>query len=71
MVDDTMDTLDEGEDELEEEAEGEVEKVLFEITAGKLGQAGKAGTELPVGPFPPLPCRVRRNLLRTIVLRGS
>lgn len=40
-MDDTLDSgvLGEDEDELEEEAEGEVDKVLFELTDGKLGQA--------------------------------
>jgi hypothetical protein len=47
MLDDTLEGLDEDE-ELEEEADEEVEKVLFELTDGKLGQAGKVGGELPV-----------------------
>lgn len=34
MLDDTMETLDD--DELEEEADSEVEKVLYELTAGKI-----------------------------------
>lgn len=38
----------EEDDELEEEADAEVDKVLFDLTNGKLGQAGKVGTELPV-----------------------
>ena len=43
------DTLDIGDDEeLEEEADAEVDKVLFELTDGKLGEAGKVSTELPV-----------------------
>lgn len=46
MLDDTLEGLDE-DAELEEEAEEEVERVLFEITDGKLGVAG-AGKELPV-----------------------
>jgi charged multivesicular body protein 3 len=33
---------------LEEEADAEVDKVLFDLTDGKLGEAGKASTELPV-----------------------
>jgi charged multivesicular body protein 3 len=39
MMDDTLDSgiLGEDEEELEEEAEGEVDKVLFELTDGKLG----------------------------------
>ena len=48
MVDDSLEALDEDNDELEEEAEQEVEGVLFEITDGKLGQAGKVGGKLPV-----------------------
>jgi charged multivesicular body protein 3 len=41
MMEDTLDSgvLGEDEDELETEAEGEVDKVLFELTDGKLGQA--------------------------------
>jgi charged multivesicular body protein 3 len=46
MLDDTLEGLDEDE-ELEEEAEAEVDRVLYEITDGKLGVAG-AGKELPV-----------------------
>jgi len=45
MMDDTLDMQDE--DELEEEADAEVEKVLFELTNGKLGEAGSVGTDLP------------------------
>lgn len=47
MMDDTLEGLDDDE-ELEEEADEEVEKVLFQLTDGKLGQAGKVGGELPV-----------------------
>jgi charged multivesicular body protein 3 len=44
MVDDAMEGLDE-DDELEDEADEEVERVLFEITDGKLGEgAGKLPT---------------------------
>lgn len=46
MMDDTMEALDD--DELEEEADAEVEKVLFDLTDGKLGQAGAVGADLPV-----------------------
>lgn len=46
-MDDTLEGLDDDE-ELEEEADEEVEKVLFQLTDGKLGQAGKVGGELPV-----------------------
>jgi hypothetical protein len=50
MLEETLD-MDE-EDEIEEEADAEVDKVLFELTDGKLGLAGAAGTELPVRPTP-------------------
>ena len=43
MVDETFEGLDAEDEELEDEAEGEVEKVLWEITDGKLGTAGKVG----------------------------
>ena len=46
MLDDTMESLDD--DELEEEADAEVDKILFDLTDGKLGQAGAVGAELPV-----------------------
>jgi len=46
MVEDTLNM--EEDDEIEEEADVEVDKVLFELTDGKLGEAGAAGTELPV-----------------------
>lgn len=46
-MDETLEGLDDDE-ELEEEADEEVEKVLFQLTDGKLGQAGKVGGELPV-----------------------
>lgn len=45
MLEDTLD-MDEDE-EIEEEADAEVDKVLYELTDGKLGLAGSAGTELP------------------------
>ncbi|KAF8486535.1 vacuolar sorting protein Vps24 [Gautieria morchelliformis] len=45
MIDETVQLEDD--EELEEEAEAEVDKVLFEVTDGKLGQAGSVGTELP------------------------
>ncbi|KAF8607555.1 Snf7-domain-containing protein [Ceratobasidium sp. AG-I] len=47
MMDETLEGLDDDE-ELEEEADEEVEKVLFQLTDGKLGQAGMVGGELPV-----------------------
>ena len=46
MLEDTL-AMDEDE-ELEEEADVEVDKVLFDLTNGKLGQAGSVRTELPV-----------------------
>ncbi|KAI0347282.1 vacuolar sorting protein Vps24 [Trametopsis cervina] len=45
MLDDTLE-MDEDE-EIEEEADAEVDKVLFDLTNGKLGQAGTVETELP------------------------
>jgi charged multivesicular body protein 3 len=46
MLEDTLD-MDEDE-ELEEEADAEVDKVLFELTDGKLGLVGPVGKGLPV-----------------------
>ncbi|KAL7420220.1 Vacuolar protein-sorting-associated protein 24 [Cryptotrichosporon argae] len=46
MMEDTLDAIND-DDELEEEADAEVDKVLFELTDGKLGQAGRVGGELP------------------------
>ncbi|PFH52771.1 hypothetical protein AMATHDRAFT_56204 [Amanita thiersii Skay4041] len=46
MLEDTLELDDD--EELEEEADVEVDKVLFELTNGKLGEAGTVGTELPV-----------------------
>jgi len=45
MMEETIDGIDD--DELEQEADEEVDKVLYELTDGKLGQAGRVGTELP------------------------
>ncbi|KAJ7781183.1 vacuolar sorting protein VPS24 [Mycena metata] len=45
MLDDTLDL--EEDDELLDEADAEVDKVLAELTDGKLGMAGSVGTELP------------------------
>lgn len=42
MVDDTLDTVGEDEDGIEEAADEEVDKILTEVTGGKLGSAGKA-----------------------------
>lgn len=46
MMEDTLQMDDD--EELEAEADEEVEKVLFELTDGKLGQAGKVDEGLPV-----------------------
>lgn len=46
MLEDTLDI--EEDEELEEEADAEVDKVLFELTDGKLGLAGSVEIELPV-----------------------
>ena len=40
--------LEDDDEELEEEADAEVEKVLYDITDGKLGAAGSVKDELPV-----------------------
>jgi len=45
MLEDTFEGLEE--DDMEEEAQEEVDKILFEVTSGALGQAGEVGTELP------------------------
>jgi len=50
MLDDTMSGLDDSE-ELEDAAQEEVDKVLYEITSGALGEAPDAVTDtLPAGP---------------------
>lgn len=46
MLDDTLNVEDD--EELEEEADAEVDKVLFDLTNGKLGQAGTVQSPLPV-----------------------
>lgn len=53
-MEDTLDSgvLGEDEDELETEAEGEVDKVLFELTDGKLGQAQADSLPELKGPEP-------------------
>lgn len=47
-MEETLDSVNDDE-ELEQEADEEVDKVLYELTDGKLGQAGRVGGELPVG----------------------
>ncbi|KAG9015446.1 Vacuolar protein-sorting-associated protein 24 [Tulasnella sp. JGI-2019a] len=46
MIGDTLEMADDDE-ELEEEADAEVEAVLWNITEGKLGKAGAVGQDLP------------------------
>lgn len=46
MMEDMLDTQED--EEIEEEADAEVDKVLSALTNGKLGQAGAVGTEQPV-----------------------
>jgi charged multivesicular body protein 3 len=46
MLEDTLDM--EEDEELEDEADAEVDKVLFELTNGKLGEAGSVDKSLPV-----------------------
>jgi hypothetical protein len=46
MLDDAINI--EEDEEVEMEADQEVDKVLFELTNGKLGQAGTVDTQLPV-----------------------
>lgn len=46
MLEETLNM--EEDEELEEEADAEVDKVLFDITDGKLGAAGTVKTDLPV-----------------------
>lgn len=48
-MDDTLAVEDD--EELEEEADAEIDKVLFDLTNGKLGQAGTVQSELPVRPL--------------------
>lgn len=59
-MEETLDTVDD--EGIEEEADAEVDKVLFELTDGKLGQAGKVGGELPV-------CRDVSALKQAVLIR--
>jgi hypothetical protein len=63
MMEETLDGLDD--EELEEEADAEVDKVLFELTDGKLGQAGRVGTDLPVSAVVIIPLTPPRRTPRT------
>lgn len=65
MLEDTLEMEDD--EELEEEADEEVDKVLLELTDGKLGQAGSVGTGLPVSHIGIL----QRNLLMNAVVTGQ
>lgn len=56
MLDDALQMEDD--EELEEEADAEVDKVLYDLTEGKLGQAGTVQEELPVCLIPCLPAAI-------------
>jgi charged multivesicular body protein 3 len=49
MIDETMESLEDS-DEIEEEAQGEVDKVLWELTDGKLGEAPSVPMATPSDP---------------------
>jgi charged multivesicular body protein 3 len=63
MLEDTLDL--EEDEELEEEADAEVDKVLFELTNGKLGEAGSVDKELPVSAVNISPTRPAHLLVVT------
>lgn len=46
MMEDMLDAQEE--EEIDQEADAEVDKVLLDLTDGKLGQVGAVGTQLPV-----------------------
>ncbi|KAL1924264.1 uncharacterized protein VTP21DRAFT_7299 [Calcarisporiella thermophila] len=50
MIQDTLESLDD--EEVEEEAEEEVSKILFEVTDGLLGEAGQVGAPLEIPELP-------------------
>ncbi|KAH6914854.1 vacuolar sorting protein Vps24 [Coprinopsis sp. MPI-PUGE-AT-0042] len=60
MLEDTLEMDDD--EELEEEADAEVDKVLFELTNGKLGQAGTINNELPTVEDKQLEEETERNI---------
>jgi len=60
MLEDTMEGL-EGEEELEEAAQEEVDKVLFELTAGALGEAPAAVTDTLPAPAVAGPSKVEEE----------
>lgn len=49
MIDETMESLEDSE-EIEEEAQGEVDKILWELTDGKLGEAPSVPLATPSDP---------------------
>ncbi|XP_050436926.1 charged multivesicular body protein 3-like [Adelges cooleyi] len=53
MLDDTMESVMDDPEDMEEEAQSEIDKVLWEITAGALGEAPMAVTETPGGSVQP------------------
>lgn len=53
-------------EELEEEADAEVDKVLFDLTDGKLGQVAPIENEVPVSPSRVLPCPGTDALLQAL-----
>ena len=50
MIEDTMETLEEGEEE-ETEVQDQIDKILLELTAGALGKAPDALTGMDGGTF--------------------
>lgn len=63
MLDDIVDV--EEDEDLEDEANEEVDRVLFDLTDGKLGQAGSVG-ELPVGVMLQYLCIMTNLWLQTL-----
>ncbi len=59
MIDDTLEMDDD--EELEEEADAEVDKVLFALTNGKLGEAPAVSNVTPVRR--PMPFHMWRTLI--------
>lgn len=64
-MEESLDSINDDE-ELEEEADAEVDKVLFELTDGKLGQAGKVGGALPVSIAVHHACRLCLSSVHTL-----
>jgi len=61
MLDEAM--VVEEDEGVEEEADEEVDKVLFELTNGKLGQAGTVDTQIPVSTLLPDPSSLNNKIL--------